>query len=130
MILSPLIDKTLFRNSLINTSCTAFEQPSSIVKRSLSQSQEEPSFFKLFNDTSAVFFFQAQARLRKPSLPISSFCQRLLPSLLFTILASVAIACMVCTRQPKCAVALHSLPADENILHMYCQEHVPYEADR
>ena len=54
-----------------NTSLTAFERPSSMVKRSLSQSQEEPNFFNCSMILPPYSFFHSHAFSRKPSLPRS-----------------------------------------------------------
>ena len=60
-----------FSYNLINTSCTAFEQPSSMVKRSLSQSQEEPIFLNWLVIVPPYSFFHSHVLFKKPSLPSS-----------------------------------------------------------
>ena len=55
----------------MKTSCTALEQPSSMVKRSLSQSAEAPSFFSWLIIFPPYSSFHSQACFKNSSLPIS-----------------------------------------------------------
>ena len=71
MILLPLYIHP-FSCILQNTSVTALLQPSSMVKRSLSQSQEEPIFLSWLMIRPPYSSFHSQARFKKPSRPRSS----------------------------------------------------------
>ena len=74
----------------LNTSVTALEQPSSMVKRSRLQSQLLPMRRVWRTMRPPYSFFQAHARSRKPSRPTSSLVR---PSLRIasTIFTSVAM---------------------------------------
>ena len=80
-----------FSYSLIKNVFTALLHPSSMVKRSLLQSQESPSLRHWRVILPPYSSFHAQALLRNSSLPRSSFSRPSSSLILFTTFTSVAM---------------------------------------
>ena len=96
-----------------------------MVKRSLSQSAEEPSLCSCLMIRVPYSFFQSQHASRNLSRPRSCFSMPLFSQLVDDLNLG-RDCCMVGTRLPQSLVALHSLITDQDILHgvIQCMTHV------